>query len=366
MRRVGPQEWSGLVTLVVAGAVGMPVLAGAVDTALPRGLWTAAFILFLCSLLAVVFVRERSAAAFGVFTAVVAASWTVVFGAPGAGLLPVLLVIAVAVSVYVVPLWAGLSVAGLNTALLAVSSAARGADATELMTVTAFYLLIQLASLFSSSAILGEQRMRRKLAEANVQLQSSSVLLAQSARTEERLRISRELHDAVGHQLTVLTLELEAARHLDGSRAQTHVERANQLARDLLSEVRAAVGELRTAPADLESMLSQVAGDLPGLDVRIQVAPAVQPDEEHAAALVRAVQEIATNTLRHAGATTLRIRVSVEDGLLVLDALDDGVGGVPLPGNGLTGLKERFAALGGEVELDGRSGFRLTARVPAP
>ena len=366
MQRMGPQGFSGLATLVVAGAVGLPVLTGAAEPALPRVLWTAAYVLYLAALLAAAFVRERSPAAAGVFSCVVVSAWAVVFGAPRAGLLPVLLVVAVALSVYLVPLWAGLTVAALNTVFLAAVFHLDGADGVELATGTSFYLLIQLASLFSSSAILGEQRMGRELAEANVRLRASSVLLEQSARTAERLRISRELHDVIGHQLTILALELEAARHLDGDGARSRVERANRVARELLSDVRSTVGGLRSPAGDLPTMLRQVTRDLPGLTVHVEVDPAVRADEEQSAALVRAVQEIATNTLRHAQATTLRIRVAEEDGGIVLDALDDGRGGTPAPGNGLRGLSERFEALGGAVEVDGTGGFRLTVRVPAP
>ena len=220
--------------------------------------------------------------------------------------------------------------------------------------------------MLSSATLVREQRLRRELSQAHVDLRAASALLSESARTAERLRISRDLHDLIGHQLTVLTLELEAAKHREGERAREHVDRANQVARDLLADVRQTVSELRTASSDLSEALRQVVRDLPDLEVSVDVAPGVQVDEEQAAALVRAVQEIATNTLRHADARELWIEVAARPPGVVLTAVDDGRGYRELvPGNGLRGLAERFEALGGGVQFDGANGFRVTATVPA-
>ncbi len=126
------------------------------------------------------------------------------------------------------------------------------------------------------------------------------------------------------------------------------------------------MGELRVEPLDLAAALTRVVRDLPGLEVQIDVAPDVDVGEEQAAAFVRAVQEIVTNALRHAGARTLRIEVSSERGGAVLSAVDDGAGARKLTvGNGLRGLVERFEALGGSASFDGTCGFRVTAWVPA-
>ena len=270
-------------------------------------------------------------------------AWTVVSTAPGMGLLPVLLVVVAAVSVYIVPLRVGLGVVVLNTVVIAWATAQQSGDTGATTLTSGFYLLIQLATLFSSVSLLREQRMRRELTEAHVELQAASVLLSESARTAERLRISRDLHDLIGHQLTVLALELETARHRDGEQAREHVERANGVARELLADVRSTVGELRVEPLDLAAALTRVVRDLPGLEVQIDVAPDVDVGEEQAAAFVRAVQEIVTNALRHAGARTLRIEVSSERGGAVLSAVDDGAGARKLTvGNGLRGLGGTF------------------------
>ncbi|MGY1849478.1 MULTISPECIES: sensor histidine kinase [unclassified Blastococcus] len=364
MRRLGPEEWSGLAMLVVTVVVVGPVLFGVAETSIPRGWWIVLFAGFIVTLLSAVAIERPAALRYGALTTAVVLSWSVVLAAPHVGLLPVLLVVTAAVSVHVAPLGAGILLVGLNTAVLAYSTGRDGAS-PEVLVVSGFYLLIQLAAVLSSVAMIREQRMRRELTEAHIDLQAAAVLLSDSARTAERVRISRELHDLIGHQLTILSLELEAARHRPGEQAREHVDRAGRVARDLLADVRSTVGRLRTESPDLAEALRQVARDIPGLDVSVAVDRDVRAGEEETAAFVRAVQEILTNTIKHAGARTLRIEVRAEGSRAVLTAVDDGRGArEPTPGNGLRGIAERFEALGGDVTFDGSEGFRVTARAP--
>lgn len=208
---------------------------------------------------------------------------------------------------------------------------------------------------------------REEQRRLNAELRATRALLAESSRMRERVRISRELHDLLGHQLTILTLELEAARHRDADTARTHVERAGQLARTVLADVRDTVGVLRTGSAtDLAEALRDVGRDVPGLDVTVEVGADVEADEEQTAALVRAVQEIVTNTLRHGAACRLAVTIVRDGDAIRLAAVDDGRGARDVvPGNGLRGIAERFAPLGGEIAYDGSAGFRVTARLPA-
>jgi signal transduction histidine kinase len=366
MQRLDTDGWSGLVMLAVSVAVAGPALLGVVDPAIPRGWWTALFAVVIVTLLLALFRERPDPAGYGLFATAAVSSWAVVLTAPHMGLLPVLLVVTAAVSVYIVPLRAGFLVVGLNSAVLAVAMALHGRDAVDALVTLGFYLLIQVATVLSSATLIREQRLRRELSEAHIELRAASALLTESARTAERLRISRDLHDLIGHQLTVLTLELEAARHREGEQAREHVDRANRVARDLLADVRLTVSELRTAPSDLTAALRQVVRDLPDLEVTVDVGADVLVDEDQVAALVRAVQEIVTNTIRHAEARELWIEVAARPPGVVLTAADDGRGFRELvPGNGLRGLTERFEALGGDVEFDGADGFRVTARVPA-
>jgi signal transduction histidine kinase len=347
----------------VSVVVGGPVLTGVIEASIPRVWWIGLFAVLVVAVIVAAGGSRTRWGRYAAYAAAVGAAWALVASAAQLGLLPVLLIIVAAVSVQVVPTWVGFVVVGLNTVVLAAVAARTG---TDVFFSVGFYALIQVATLLSSLAIVREQRMRRELAEAHVELQAAGVLLSESARTAERLRISRDLHDLIGHQLTVLTLELEAARHRDGERAREHVERADRVARDLLGDVRATVGEMRTEFADLSAILRQIVRDLPDLEVSIEIAPDVRAGEEQTAALVRAVQEVVTNTIRHADARELWIDVASDGDAVCLTAADDGHGDAePTLGNGLRGLVERFEALGGDVRVDGRKGFRVTARVPA-
>lgn len=365
MRR-DPETWAGVAMLLLAVGVGGPVLVGAVDPTIPRAWWTTAFVLTIGGVLVASTAEQRVRLGHTALAVAVLGSWAVVLGAPGMGFLSILLVLIAALSVYVSRLAVTLVIVALNTAVLVLAGSVHGSAWAEVAVGTAIYLVIHLAAVLSSVAILREQALRRRLTEAHTELRATSALLAESARTAERLRISRDLHDAIGHQLTVLSLELEAARHREGDRAREHVERAHGVARALLGDVRATVGQLRTAPTDLGETLRGIVDGLPGLDVSVEVAPGVRPGEDVSTAVIRAVQEILTNTIRHARATELWIEIRDADGATVLTAADDGRGAPdPVLGNGLSGLVERFEALGGSVDLDGRKGFTVTARVPA-
>lgn len=375
MRETKTGIWAGLTMVVVAVMVGLPALLGYVDPLLPRPAWVVLYVGYLVCVGLSASWSHRPVAARVLLAVAVVVSWAVLLTLPGMGLVPILLVITAAVSVGQVPLWGSALLIVANCAVLGAGSLLFGFPLLEGWLLLGFYLLIQAATVLSSATLMREMALRQQLAEAHVELRAATVLLSESTRTEERLRISRELHDTMGHQLTVLTLELEAARHRRGDRAVDHIDRADRVARELLDSVRTTVGELRQTPSDLTAALRSMARDLPDLDVTIEVDEAVRVDEPQQTALVRGVQEILTNTLRHAQARRLRIAVTAEDSEgrsapeTVLRAEDDGVGDPhPEPGNGLRGLRERFEALGGSVSVDGTGGtdgFRVTARVPA-
>jgi len=227
MRRLGTDMWSGLVMLTVSVAVAAPALLGAVDPVIPRGWWAVLFAVVILALV-LALARERpDRTGYALFATAVGCAWAVVLTAPHLGLLPVLLVVTAAASAYLTPLRVGFVLIGLNTAALALAMVLHDRDALDAVITVGFYLLIQVATLLSSVTLIREQRLRRELSEAHIDLRAASALLTESARITERLRISRDLHDLIGHQLTVLALELEAARHRGGEQAHEHVERAN-------------------------------------------------------------------------------------------------------------------------------------------
>lgn len=364
MRRVAPEEWSGLVMLLVCGGVSLPVIVGWNTTSIPYLPWVALFVVaFVALLVAVLTTSLLGRIAYGV---AVVTGWSLLLTVDHTGLVPIVLVMVAASGPGIVAARTTAAIIVANTVVIGLA-VSRTDDRWENTVISAgFYLLIQIASYLSVAAITREQRLRGELTEAHVELQAQSVLLEETSRSAERLRISRDLHDLIGHQLTVLALELEAARHREGVEAREHVERADRVARDLLADVRSTVGELRDRPTDLASALKQVGKDAPGLDVDVDVEADVVLDERQTEAMVRAMQEVVTNALRHARAENLTVDVRRQDQLVVLTAIDDGVGASRVRlGNGLSGLTERFAALGGSVEFDGAGGFRIEARVPA-
>jgi signal transduction histidine kinase len=210
---------------------------------------------------------------------------------------------------------------------------------------------------------------REEQRRLNAELRATRALLAESSRMSERLRISRELHDLLGHHLTALSLNLEVAGHLTEGKAQEHVRQSHTLAKLLLTDVREAVSEMREERGiDLTNALRVLAEGVPALDVRLDLPERLQiEDPECAQVLLRCAQEIITNTVRHAGASHLDLSVSQGEEGLRLQAKDDGRGADgAAPGNGLRGMRERLSACGGRVDIITApgQGFALDVRIP--
>ncbi|WP_087469310.1 sensor histidine kinase [Cellulosimicrobium cellulans] len=361
MRRTDPEVWAGIAMLVVILGIGALVpIAAAEAVTLPVGAWLGVFAAFVLVTVGIVlragFGTPRAYTLLGAQVVLVA---TLVLTAPGAGWLPILLVVVAALSVYVVPVPAVAVVVAVNVVVAGAAVGLRG-SATDAVLTAMIYLLLQVASVGSTLALQRERRMREQLAVAHVELRAAAVLRDESTRSDERLRIARELHDVLGHQLTVLALELETASHQDGGQAREHVLRAKGVARELLGDVRATVGELRRQAPSLEASLGSLVERVSVPRVRVAVADDVMVDEDQTVVLVRVVQEALTNAIRHAEATVLDVTVTTEEGRVRLVAQDDGWGAARVvPGNGLRGIEERVRAAGGTVRLDGRNGFRV-------
>ncbi|MEL7974509.1 histidine kinase [Isoptericola sp. F-RaC21] len=370
MRRLGPEETSGLTILVVCLAVVVPVpfVAGPERMLVPLAVWVLAAAAWLAATAVAVLRPPRTRAAYAGLAAQTLLTGALVITVPGIGWLPILLVVGAALSTYVGPTRVTAAVIATNTAALLVAYllAPGQPRVVEILLALGLYLLLQVASAAVSVALQREQRMRTELTVAHAELAAAAVLDQEATRASERLRISRELHDLIGHQLTVLTLELESAAHLPGERGAEHVERARVVARELLGDVRATVGELRRRAPDLREALDEVAAAVPSPRVEVRVAEDVVADEEQTAALVRVTQEVVTNAVRHAEmATVLRIEVSAgDDGALTFVARDDGLTSGPVRlGHGLAGIVERAEALGGGATFDATSGFTVEARL---
>ena len=217
--------------------------------------------------------------------------------------------------------------------------------------------------------VLYERRTRQALAAAHAQVLATQSLLADTVRGSERLRIARDLHDTVGHHLTALNLHLDLALRQAGSAAPPALPTARAVSQDLLAQVRGVVTSTRDdRPIDLAQALRMLCAGLPALkvDLRVDAAAACQPTPV-AHALFCCIQEAVTNTLRHAQARCLDIVLENRDGMTVARVADDGCGNPgAAEGNGLRGMRERLAELGGTLSCgpDEGKGFRLEMRVP--
>jgi len=217
------------------------------------------------------------------------------------------------------------------------------------------YFGFQMFVLFTAHLAVQESRARGQLEAAMNELRATQTLLEDTSRLNERLRISRDLHDVVGHHLTALSLNLEIASVSESLRLE-HVHKAQALSKLLLSEVRDTVSQMRGgAGLDLKKALSALVRDVPALEVQLELPENLRLEEPLKAQIVlRCVQEILTNTLRHAQASHLWLRIICEADQLEVFARDDGQGIAPdaLEGNGLRGMRERLLEVGGQLEVD--------------
>ena len=221
-----------------------------------------------------------------------------------------------------------------------------------------FTLVIGAATIFEAE----RERAHRRLLRADEEIERLATLA-------ERERIARDLHDLLGHTLSVVVLKSQLAARLvaaDPDRAVDEMNDIERIGRDALGEVRTAVAGYRAKGLDVEvagarralaaaEVTADVHTDVPAL-------PAAQ-----SSALALAVRESVTNVVRHAGAEHATIRVSLDGGDVVLEVSDDGRGTAAPEGAGLTGMRERIAALGGGVTREsGESGTRVRVRLPLP
>lgn len=189
------------------------------------------------------------------------------------------------------------------------------------------------------------------------------------ARIAERERISRDLHDLLGHSLSLIALKAELAGKLaerDPAAARNEIRDIETAARKALSEVRAAVTGYRQSglASALASARASLAAASVQLEEEVQQFP-LAPASEHVLAL--ALSEAVTNVVRHAGATRCRLGLAREGGVAVLRVADDGrvrADSDLKRGNGLTGMHERAAAAGGTLSILAASGLTLELRLP--
>jgi signal transduction histidine kinase len=237
----------------------------------------------------------------------------------------------------------------------------------------AAWLLVLLA------AAEGLRLRRERAADAQRQREQE----AQRSADEERLRIARELHDVLAHNISLINVQSGVALHLldqQPDQARSALAAINEASADALREMRAVLGVLRRvdepaprAPAAgidrLDALVDRSAAAGLTVDVEVEGEPRALPASVDLAAY-RIVQESLTNVARHADSRAATVRLVYRSDGLTVQVDDDGCGGVDAArsngGNGIIGMRERATALGGELEAGPRpeGGYRVRARLP--
>lgn len=235
------------------------------------------------------------------------------------------------------------------------------------------YIAFQLFAAFVARAAYAAQESRQAVLRTNRELRAARALVAEGARAQERLRLSRELHDVAGHKLAALKLQLSLETRTQAASASNSLRQCLTLADELLSDIRMVVSALRQEDTiDLRTALLALNPAVTSVSVKFNIEPgAVVSDIARAEALLRCAQEGLTNALRHGGATEILVSLSRNDEELVLSVEDNGAGfqsHAPPMGNGLRGLRERLDEFQGVVSLDRRmpQGCILRAVLPEP
>ena len=236
------------------------------------------------------------------------------------------------------------------------------------------YPALLIPALLGSFAMVGVKQLVRTM----VELREARATVAHLAATEERLRLARDLHDLLGHSLSLITLKSELAGRMLPDRpedAAQQVADIEKVSRQALVDVREAVSGYRRPTLATEAASARGTLASAGIAARIHVPERVEglaPGRE--GALAWALREAVTNVVRHSGAVTCVVALTTQVdpatrcGTAVLTVSDDGRGPSPdgKPGNGLTGLSERLVLAGGSLDTSrsGDGGFTLRASVP--
>jgi signal transduction histidine kinase len=212
-----------------------------------------------------------------------------------------------------------------------------------------------------------------KLSEVNQQLRSFALQVEELAATKERNRLAREIHDSLGHHLTTIHVQLQAAKavlHQDTAKAEVALEKARTLTQDALSDVRRSVAALRTLERPLPEALASLAKETSAAGTPTELSVSGTPRQlgPHVeGSLYRIAQEGLTNVRKHAQATQCTVTLRYQPQMIELSIEDNGVGTSDSSGGfGLLGVRERVALLNGELQINTapQRGLKLQVSVP--
>lgn len=249
----------------------------------------------------------------------------------------------------------------------------------KLNTAVIFGLAL-LFTLLLVNALLAERQSREQLLQANTQLRRYALRIEDQATLQERNRIAREIHDALGHALTAQSIQLENAQLFlppNAEKTASFLNEAKQLGTKALQEVRRSISTLRADPLQGQALEGAIAQAV----TQFHQTTGIQPDytfhlseplsTEISTALYRILQESLTNIYKHSQATQVSIRLQHKLGQVQLQIQDNGQGFNPesnSTGFGLQGMRERTTALGGQFFLTSRpgQGCQITVAIPLP
>ncbi|MCA9970447.1 MAG: sensor histidine kinase [Anaerolineales bacterium] len=276
------------------------------------------------------------------------------------------LVVLTLLASFLIPLFlAGASWTTMTNALIGVGTA------------MLFVLIFTFVTLRESDAREEIERLAGELQAANQQLRHYAVQAEELATTKERNRLAREIHDSLGHYLTVVNVQLGAAQALltaDPDRARDALQKSQQLTQDGLAEVRRSVAALRESPVDsrpLDDLIAELVTEnrASGIVTEFALLGASRSlPPQTRLTLFRAVQEGLTNARKHARASRVDVTLDYRQPRQVrLAVADNGAGSAdPSGGFGLLGLKERASLLGGELTVETAVGSGFTLRLHLP
>jgi len=208
---------------------------------------------------------------------------------------------------------------------------------------------------------------QQQRAMANARLRLAHDEIEHLAKVAERERIARDLHDLLGHTLSVIILKSELASKLadrDIERARNEIRDVERISRDALAQVRSAVGGFQSRGVQEEIDSAREALSAGNVALEVDIEPVKLPPAAEAV-LVLAIREGVTNVLRHAHATHCTIRLHATNGAYELTIADDGRGGDHAFGHGLSGMRERVESLGGSLTRRSDGGTTIAIVIPS-
>jgi len=364
------QRMSKLAGVATWLAIGVPVLVS-FKPSLKYFIWLLVYVLFIlifsfhsAKLLQRLFKKEIVVLLVLTFLAVIAQ-----FTLTDYGLMPILFVLTVVIAAYTLALRQGFYWAIFQSSIIFASLLSIGANVFDSFITAIAYFGFQAFALFSTYALINEAKAKMELSQANAELRATQELIKESGQINERLRISRELHDLIGHQLTALSLNLEVAKHLADGKLKEHISTAQALNKNLLTDLREVVSSMRDSQEiDLQKVLNGLIENVPIPKIHLEIAEDLAvSDPNRAHVIVRLVQELITNAIKHSQAKNLWISIELNNYQINIKARDDGRGASNLAaGNGLRGMSERLLDFGGNLTFSSElgHGFNLEASLP--